>query len=414
MEIYFIIINHMKTIAFINYNQNNILYDNIKNKIAESVIDINYLNIKSNFLTNMSPEGLVALKKSSFGVYINAKTEINITNVFKKYNKPLIYKLKSFDEIINDINKLLHVEPKQVKKIAKPLIKSNVIMVKKQLKQATKSLDKNHKPLIKIIINRPSKPTPEKISYQQILKNPGKPMAKKQPRKIIKVVEKPKPANKPLCKGRPKKKIINIKKIATHKVQPEITKLKIRLILVIYTHNNPKQLNIILNTINKNILNNIHLCVFVYNDGSTKNYDITAYNNFSIEYYRSQKHIGEVNFLNEIYKDLQTCSYDYLIFISDKYLVQNDFIAKCMKYYQNIKDEKKILLSLNNNTQDKKNMITIVDYITLTFICGKKYLNVLDNAIDTKPDVIKYISNKLINKNYNLYLCNDKNLLNLI
>lgn len=377
----------MSSILFINFAENKILYHTIIKILSEYNIDHKFFYMQTKTLSNPTPDDQQIFNKCAIGIYLGNAND-HLTKLFKSHGKPLITKSLSVRNTISDIHTALNKKDKKYKGSSSAAINTyikNRSNIHKKIMNANRTLKR---PTVSVAGTKSSAIAETKIAL-----------------------------GKPLIRSR-----VKIQKPIKH-VKPRPFKV----IVVIYTYERLYMLQNILYALHNNDCNatNIELSVFIYDDGSKKEYRLPGYYNFKIKYYRFLKNHGKTlwfQFIDYIYKDIKKYSFDYVIFLPDDCCIKTDFLSQCVNMYRQIKDKKCVTLTLNNDRnscwnqfkyQEYTKDILLSQWMEMAFICDKRYFKVFDYSIKdfnrsrktTSSGVPKFLSFKLFKLGFNMYLC---------
>lgn len=161
--------------------------------------------------------------------------------------------------------------------------------------------------------------------------------------------------------------------------------------------------------------------IIIWDDNS--NFEIEGEFTFHKFYKNYGKKLAWRKF-QSIFKILARDNYDYYIVIPDDVILCDNFVKKSIELYENIKDDKKICLSLLSDARIKnpcwtefnpvvKGDVILTQWNDLLFICERKFFEVLDlkevpkERWDINPDlgsgVGGNISRDLYLNGYNMY-----------
>jgi len=195
--------------------------------------------------------------------------------------------------------------------------------------------------------------------------------------------------------------------------------------IVITTYNRPDMLYKLLDNIELE-KKDYKVKVFVFNDGSSKKYNLNEFDVTEIKMYpnRGKKKYWEI--IDTTFRVLKSISSNYFIYLPDDITLCPNFFSELKETYESIIDNRMICLSfLVDNRVTKQNWgshppINYNNYIKtgwndLCFISKKTFFNILNFRIDEIPsnrwDVNKNLSSgvgqqiteRLNRLNYNMY-----------
>ena len=195
--------------------------------------------------------------------------------------------------------------------------------------------------------------------------------------------------------------------------------------IVITTYNRPDMLYKLLDNIELE-KKDFNLKIFVFNDGSTLDYDLSRFDITHIKFFpnRGKKNYWEI--VDTTFKVLKSINSNYFIYLPDDVTLCPNFFNVLKETYETIIDNRMICLSfLVDNRVTKSNWgsnkpINYGNYIKtgwndLCFMSKKSFFNVLNFKIDEIPKnrwkfnenlssgVGQQITEKLNKLNYNMY-----------
>jgi hypothetical protein len=242
--------------------------------------------------------------------------------------------------------------------------------------------------------------------------------------------------SKKLEKYNPQKKKSNTVR-KTQTVKPVVTK-PYSILIWINTYNRPDDLDNLLHDISKNKRNHFSISIIVIDDHSELLYSdvIKKYSGIlNITYNRMVSNHGKKKYwklcnyaINQI---MSMGVFDYYIKLDDDLRLIDDFFARCINIWNNIKDTRKICLNFRLDSREGKKvwtdtLPTIVNYngtsvyisqwVDMDFFVTREFFRVLRYRINRIPvsrwlynpnmssGVGRDISRRLHQMGYNLYL----------
>lgn len=195
--------------------------------------------------------------------------------------------------------------------------------------------------------------------------------------------------------------------------------------VVITTFNREEMLKLLLDDIFKE--KNYKILVTIFDDGSSKKYDLT---NYDVKYIRYVKNNGLKNvwkIITDTFKYCKKIKSKYYIYLQDDLRLKPNFFSESVRIFEKINDNKKITLgtlmieSQRNQTKWTGILPTTYDeyyktqWVELVFICKYKFFEVLNFEVNEIPKtrwdrnpnlscgVGDQLSHRLLGLGYNMY-----------
>lgn len=195
--------------------------------------------------------------------------------------------------------------------------------------------------------------------------------------------------------------------------------------IIITTYNRPDMLYKLLKDIESK-KNNYKIKIFIFNDGSTENYDLSEFDVTHLKFFpnRGKKKYWEI--INQTFNVVKSIKSKYYLYLPDDVMLIDDFFNELIRVYRLIDDKNKICLNIltdgrvNRTNWTNFNSIHYDEYIKtqwndLCFLADSDFFSRLNYEIKPVPlsrwngnsnlssGVGQQISLRLYNMNLNMY-----------
>ena len=115
--------------------------------------------------------------------------------------------------------------------------------------------------------------------------------------------------------------------------------------IIITTYNRPNMLYKLLKDIESK-KNNYKIKIFIFNDGSTENYDLSEFDVAHLKFFpnRGKKKYWEI--INQTFNVVKSIKSKYYLYLPDDVMLINDFFNELIRVYSLIDDKNKICLNI--------------------------------------------------------------------